>query len=121
MPNEIIPTPTTNDLTAPQETHDDVLIRMWLHGRPATTVEGYTIEIGKLRSFTAVPLKEVCLADLQAFADSLEQSELQPASRRRTLAGIKSLFTFGHKLGLGLVEVRHHSAKHKRANVYTPI
>lgn len=99
MPNEIVLASTATDLTLPQDTQEDAVIRMWLHGRPETTAEGYAIEIEKLRRFIPKPLKEICLADLQGFADSLEDAELKPASRRRTLAAVKSLYTFGHKLG----------------------
>lgn len=99
MSNEIISTPRISELVPAAETHEDVVIRMWLHGRPPTTAEGYAIEIAKLRAFTSAPLATVRLDELQSFADSLEQAGLKPASRRRTLAAIKSLFAFGHKLG----------------------
>jgi integrase/recombinase XerD len=39
------------------------------------------------------------LADLQGYADSLDAAGLQPATRRRMLAVVKSAFAFGHELG----------------------
>jgi integrase/recombinase XerD len=47
----------------------------------------------------AKPLHQVTLGDLQGWADHLEASGLQPATRRRLLASVKSLCSFGHRLG----------------------
>jgi len=50
-------------------------------------------------AFVATPLPTVTLGDLQAFADALEQQDLAPSSRVRTLAAIKSLLAFGQRTG----------------------
>ena len=72
------------------------LIREWLHGRPATTIAAYTSDIARLVTFTnGLPLNEITLSDLQAFADSL--ADLAPASQARILKACKSLLTFGCK------------------------
>jgi integrase/recombinase XerD len=41
----------------------------------------------------------VTLGDLQGFADQLMQSELSDSSVKRILSSIKSLFSFGHRIG----------------------
>jgi len=43
------------------------------------------------------PLREVTLLDLHGFMESLENYKVN--SKRRILAGVKSLFSFAHKLG----------------------
>jgi integrase/recombinase XerD len=83
----------------PEQTTDEQLIDLWLHGRCATTKRGYRGEIERLLRFTTKSLHQIRLTDLQSFADSLAASELVPATRRRTLAAVKSLFAFGHRLG----------------------
>lgn len=83
--------------------HDAQLVELWLHGRPASTVEAYRLEIRRFLAFAGKPIVAVTLADVQAFADSL--AHLAPASRSRALAAIKSLLAFGVRLGLLPVNV----------------
>lgn len=78
---------------------DARLIDLWLHGRPSTTQRGYRAEAERFLLHVEQPLHRVTLADLQDYADSLESAGLEPATRRRMLAAIKSLFSFGHRLG----------------------
>lgn len=78
---------------------DDQLIDLWVHGRSPHTERVYRADARRFLSFTGKPLQQTRLADLQAFADALEASGTQPASRHRTLAAIKSLFSFAHSLG----------------------
>lgn len=77
---------------------DARLIDLWLHGRPATTQRVYRMDAQRALSACAKPLASLTLADLQAYADSL--GHLRPATRARMLSSIKSLLTFGHRLGL---------------------
>ena len=82
----------------PQQANSDAqFIALWLHGRPATTTRTYKDALAHLAGFTVKPLNTVTLGDLQAFADSL--AGLSDNSRKRIIGGIKSLFTFGNKLG----------------------
>lgn len=78
---------------------DDQLIALWLHGRPATTVEAYSADLSRFRRVVSAPLRRVRLVELQDFADGLDDHRLAPASQHRTLSAIKSLFAFGHRLG----------------------
>ena len=82
---------------SPQAHHDLHLIELWLHGRPEHTRRAYRADIDRFRKFCSKPWPAVALADLQAFADSLEG--LEAASRYRCLSSLKSLLAFGHRLG----------------------
>src|SRR5919204_3520874 len=83
--------------------HDGELIRLWLHGRPATTRRAYGGDIDRFLAAVGKPLAEVTLGDVQAFADSL--SGLAAATQGRRLSAVKSLLAFGHRLGLLPVNV----------------
>ncbi len=76
---------------------DEQLIRLWLHGRPATTTRAYTADVERFRAFVGNPLMSVTVGDVQAFADSLDG--LSDASRARKLSAVKSLLSFGHRIG----------------------
>lgn len=82
---------------AAQAYSDEQLIMLWLHGRSLRTQEVYLPEVQRFCQFAGVGLHHVTLSKVQAFADSLHQ--LQPATQRRILATVKSLFAFGHRLG----------------------
>lgn len=84
---------------APAQTTDERLIDLWLHGRCRNTTRGYRAEIGRLLGFMGKTLGETTLADLQGYANSLDAAGLEPATRRRMLAAVKSAFAFGHELG----------------------
>jgi site-specific recombinase XerC len=98
MMNEITNVSATATVAVESDT-DSTLVRLWLHGRSPTTILNYRLEAERFRAFVAKPLAQVTLAELQAFSDSLEASGLQPPTRRRALAAVKSLYTFGHRLG----------------------
>jgi integrase/recombinase XerD len=82
----------------PSATGDDTLIKLWVHGRSPNTTDAYVRDIARFCAFIDhAPLRSVSLADLQAFADSL--AGLAPTSRKRILASVKSLLTFGQQIG----------------------
>lgn len=87
----------------PRPTGDQQLIALWLHGRSVRTQRAYSADADRLLSFVGLPLPGVSLGDLQAFADSL--AGLAPASQHRTLSAVKSLLSFGHRLGYLAVNV----------------
>lgn len=76
---------------------DGRLIEVWLHGRSVHTQRAYRADIERFRAWAGKPLRQIVLAGLQQFSDSL--GELAPASRYRTLSAIKSLLAFGHRIG----------------------
>ncbi|SRR5579883_946342 len=84
---------------------DATLIALWLHGRSAHTQRAYRRDIARFRESVKKPLTEVTLGDVQDFARDLEDRALAPASRARTLAALKSLLSFGHRIGMLAVDV----------------
>ncbi len=76
---------------------DDMLLRMWLHGRSENTVVAYRRDAERFLSFAGKPLAEIALVDLQAWADSMEAVAQSTAARR--LAAVKSMIAFAHRLG----------------------
>ena len=69
-----------------------MLLRMWLHGRSANTALAYEGDARRFLAFTGEPLTATTLAQLQAYADSLD--DVAPATRARRLASVKSLLNF---------------------------
>jgi site-specific recombinase XerD len=86
-----------NEVMPSQANTDAQMIALWLHGKPATTARTYMDAITRLSLKVAKPLNAITLRDLQDFADSLVG--LSDNSRKRIIASVKSLFTFGNKLG----------------------
>jgi integrase/recombinase XerD len=81
----------------PSDTHGR-LIEMWLHGLSPQTIERYRRTSRRFLDFVNKPLHLVTLADLQGW--QLTLLDLSPSSQRTALATIKSLLSFGHKIGV---------------------
>jgi integrase/recombinase XerD len=91
-PVEIESVPVTD-----AEATDEQLIALWLHERSRHTIRAYKEDVKRLRAFVGwKPLRLVTLRDLQAFADTLTG---EGSSRGRVIASVKSLLSFGAKLG----------------------
>lgn len=84
-------------VTQAQADTDEQIIDLWLHGRNPNTLEAYALDLQRFMAFVAKPLRQVKLRDIQSYVDTL--SHLAPATRARMVAVVKSLFTFGCKLG----------------------
>jgi integrase/recombinase XerD len=84
-------------LAPPQAGSDAALLRLWLHGKAARTRRAYQDDLAAFLRHAGKPLRQVTLADVVAFGDSL--AHLAPASRARALGAVKSLAAFGHRLG----------------------
>jgi len=80
-----------------QADSDQHLIAMWLHGRSAGTRRAYQADLAGFQAYVAKALRQVTLADLQGYRDTL--AGLAPASQARQLSAVKSLLSFGHTLG----------------------
>ena len=79
---------------------DERIIELWLHGKGENTKKAYLNDLSRFLEFQeGKPLRTVTLADLQDFSDFLCEVLRAPASRARTLACIKSLFSFGYRVG----------------------
>lgn len=85
------------DSIKPSHTHGR-LIEMWLHGLSPPTQERYRRTSRRFLEFVNKPLHSVTLADLQGW--QLTLLDLSPSSQRTALATIKSLLSFGHKIGV---------------------
>jgi integrase/recombinase XerD len=84
---------------------DDQLIGLWLHGRSQHTQRAYQKDITDFLDNTETPLRNTTLGQLQSYADGLFSKSLSPATIKRRLASVKSLFSFGHKLGYFVFDV----------------
>lgn len=91
----------TKSCIAPEVTPSDTswrLIEMWLHGLSPQTIERYRRTSRRFLDFVNKPLHSVTLADLQGW--QLTLMDLSPSSQRTAIATIKSLLSFGHKIGV---------------------
>ena len=87
-------TSPAQQLSAPA-TVDDMLLRMWLHGRTENTALAYERDARAFLAFTGLPIATTTLAQLQDYADALSGA---PASRARRLAVVKSLLAFATRV-----------------------
>lgn len=74
---------------------DKMLIKTWLHGKSPNTRRAYERHAYAMLIFAGKPLANVALADLQAWADSLNGAG---SSRRLALAAVKSLTAYGAEM-----------------------
>jgi integrase/recombinase XerD len=88
-----------------QATSDEQLIELWLHGRSPHTQRAYQKDIREFLQYVQTPLRNITLGQLQSYADDLQSKKLSPASIKRKLASVKSLFNFAHKLGYLVFDV----------------
>jgi integrase/recombinase XerD len=70
---------------------------MWLHGRPETTERAYRRHVRRFLAQARKPLSRVTVGNVQAFADSM--AHLAPRSRNQGLSAVKSLLTYGQRIG----------------------
>src|SRR5205823_5872806 len=74
--------------------------RLWLHGKSPQTQRAYRRHAAEFRAFVGKELGAVTLDDLQAFdTDLTARAGLCVSSRARALAAVKSLLSFGQKVG----------------------
>jgi integrase/recombinase XerD len=79
-----------------QAENDSQILTLWLHGRGVNTREAYERDVARFFGFVHKPISEVTLRDVQEFADSLTGAV---STRRRIISALKSLFSFGLKIG----------------------
>ena len=83
---------------------DQQLVELWLHDKAAHSERAYRADVARFVAFVGRPLSSVTLGDLQGFADSVSVPgrDGKPAltsAGRRAVAAIKSLLSFGQKVG----------------------
>lgn len=103
---EVLPPPAAPAfaLAVPEQASSDAqLVAMWLFEQSIRTKRVYGPVIAEFRAFIPKPLRQLTLGDLQAYSQSL--IGLAPATRSRKLSTVKSLLTFGHRLGYLAVNV----------------
>ena len=88
-----------------QAESDEQLIQLWIHGRSKHTIKGYLNDIKLFREFTNKSLRMITLQDLQDFADRLNKKDYAPTTIKRILCAVKSLFSFGHRIGYLVFDV----------------
>ena len=78
---------------------DAKIVELWLEKQPSPhTRYCYRLDSERLLNHVKKPLVRITLADLQSFAQSLTNSGLAPISRARSLAAVKGLFAFCHRM-----------------------
>ena len=85
-----------------QADSDEQLIELWIHGRSIHTERAYRRDVKSFLAFVGKALRTLTLGDVQHFTDSLSGA---PTSQARTVAAVKSLLAFGHKVGYLLFDV----------------
>lgn len=92
-----VPAATSQPVQAVDDRH---LIRLWLHGKSVNTRDAYERDVvGFIDSVDGAPLAQVTLQHVQDWADALRDAGLAASTRARKVSAVKSLFSFGHKLG----------------------
>ena len=94
---EAITITTQHNIMPTQAATDNQLVVLWLHGKSTHSQRAYVADVEKFMASVAKPLASVTLSELQQFADSL--TDLSDNSRKRIISSVKSLYTFGQKLG----------------------
>jgi integrase/recombinase XerD len=89
--------PSIPDSIQPGDT-ESRLIEMWVHGLSPQTQDRYRRTARRFLAFANKPLHAVTLADLQGWQNSM--ARLSQSSQRTAIATIKSLVSFGHKIGV---------------------
>ena len=97
--NELVPVAQTGIIVPQQAESDQHLIQLWLHGRSKHTQRAYRSDSKRLLDAVAKPLHHITLGDLQQLANTLLAEGLESTTVYRTLSAVKSLFSFGHRLG----------------------
>ena len=95
----LMPVQPTALVVPRQAESDQQLIELWLHGRSRHTQRAYRADAERFLIAVEKPLHRITLGDLQQYAEQLVESGLQLSSVYRSISAIKSLFSFGHRLG----------------------
>jgi integrase/recombinase XerD len=87
-------------------TTNSALITLWLHDKSPNSRRGYQRDVMQfLTMISDLPLSEVTLNDLQAFSNALGAKGYAVSTISRKLAAVKSLLTFGYRVGILSVNV----------------
>ena len=84
---------------------DSQVIQLWIHGRSQHTQRAYLKDVQDFLDSVSKSLQQITLGDLQQYSDHLHSKNMAPASCRRKLAAIKSMFGFAHRIGYLVFDV----------------
>ena len=77
------------------------LITLWLHDKSANSRRGYQRDVMQFLTMIGdPPLSQLTLNDLQAFSNALGARGYAVSTVSRKLAAVKSLLTFGYRVGV---------------------
>ena len=79
---------------------DDLhLVNLWLRGKSAHSQAAYRRDVDQFIDLVDLPLCAIRLQHFWQWADHLQSRGLALNSQARKLAAVKSLFSFGHRIG----------------------
>jgi len=76
------------------------LIEMWVHGKSPRTAQSYRRAAAQFLEFVGKSLHLVTIAEVQAFVTQLQQHDISVSTQRNIIASVKSLLSFGNKIGV---------------------
>lgn len=92
-------------VTPKAATASEQLVNLWIGGKSRHTADYYRRSAKRLEKFVGKPIHLVTFAEVQAFATHLESLGLAASSRRSMISAVKSLLSFGNKIGVLSVNV----------------
>ena len=73
---------------------------MWVHGKSPRTAQSYRRAAAQFLEFVGKPLHLVTIVEVQAFVTQLQQRDISESTQRNIIAAVKSLLSFGNKIGV---------------------
>ena len=96
---EVLHQPAAVMAPVAQADDDAHLVRLWLHGKSENTRDAYERDLRAFVDFADAPFQRLTLQHVQDWTDVLEDAGLAASTRARKLSAVKSLLSFGHRLG----------------------
>jgi len=87
------------DIIPSQAETDEQVIHMWLAGQSLKTQKAYEADARVFLSFCGKTIKAVTVGDIQAFGKKNDAEGQATATQARKLSSVKSLLSFGHRIG----------------------
>lgn len=78
---------------------DNEIITLWLYGKSQSTINNYLHDVNQFLRFTGKNLTDCLYDDFINYLKFLEFKGYKNSTKQSKLTGIKSLFSFCHKLG----------------------
>lgn len=99
MKYDLVPTQINPTINPYENITNEKLLKLWLHDKSPTTQECYRSIIKLFINFINKHLRKVTLSDIHDFINYLKEHGYHPLSIADYISCIKSLLTFGYKLG----------------------